>query len=325
MDFSVTKYGERVREWQYLTGADFAQMDRENTVAILSCSPLEVHGPHLPTVTDSLEAEALLLRIVEKLAEVRADLAFVHLPPVYVATDVVPKPGSVAFRSSTVRRVITDIGRTLAKQGFRRIWVTNFHGGPRHFVAIEAACHRINRRYGTQMISIFGALIRRLTGGSTDIKDVIAETTGVSAEALAGDTHGGAVETSMMLHLLEHYVDPSFRQLERQTIEQYVEQKGGRPLSHRGVFNVLRSFREKLDYWKGSTYAGDPALATPEIGERVLERLAEHGSETLTALLDGKLPEDQWHSPLFAFRHLLLARPFGWLLERSVGFSNPIF
>ena len=40
--------------------------------------------------------------------------------------------------------------------------VSNFHGSPRHFVAIEAACEKVNRAIpGTRMVSIFSVLVER--------------------------------------------------------------------------------------------------------------------------------------------------------------------
>ena len=175
MDYSTRSTSARVREWQYLTGRDFAEMDRARTVALVSCSPLEVHGPHLPVITDNWEAEGLALRAIEKLSARFDDLEFVHLPPIYVAADVVPQPGSVMFRPTTILRVLEDLGRSLAKQGFRHIWVSSFHGGPRHFVPIELAAHRTNERYGTKMVSVFSLMIARLTNGGSDLKNVLGQ------------------------------------------------------------------------------------------------------------------------------------------------------
>ena len=48
MDYSTRSTSARVREWQYLTGRDFAEMDRARTVALVSCSPLEPNMPMIP-------------------------------------------------------------------------------------------------------------------------------------------------------------------------------------------------------------------------------------------------------------------------------------
>ena len=46
----------RLLRWESLTKTEFDTLDREKTVVLLTCSPLEVHGPHLPMGADALEA-----------------------------------------------------------------------------------------------------------------------------------------------------------------------------------------------------------------------------------------------------------------------------
>jgi creatinine amidohydrolase/Fe(II)-dependent formamide hydrolase-like protein len=70
-----------VRDWQYLTGHDFQKIDPRKTVVTVTCSPLEVHGPHLPVVADNFEAEALTTRIIELLGERHPEILFLRLPP----------------------------------------------------------------------------------------------------------------------------------------------------------------------------------------------------------------------------------------------------
>jgi len=39
-----------VRYWQYLTGKEFKEIDKSKAVVMVTCSPIEVHGPHLPEI-----------------------------------------------------------------------------------------------------------------------------------------------------------------------------------------------------------------------------------------------------------------------------------
>ncbi|MCP5042484.1 MAG: creatininase family protein, partial [bacterium] len=155
----------RVVRWESLTKGDFDRIDRSRAVVLVTCSPLEVHGPHLPMGADALEGEGLAERMLRFLPEHHRDRVFLKLPFIYAATDTVQQPGSLYFQPSTTVRMLTDLGRTLGRQGFSNILVSNFHGGPRHFLAIEKACTRANRRYGTRMASLFSLLITRLTEG----------------------------------------------------------------------------------------------------------------------------------------------------------------
>lgn len=55
--------------WEALTKKDFDGIDRERAVVLVTCSPLEVHGPHLPMGADALEGEGLTERMLRFLPE----------------------------------------------------------------------------------------------------------------------------------------------------------------------------------------------------------------------------------------------------------------
>lgn len=318
----------RIREWQFLRGPDFETIDRENTVVCVTCSPLEVHGPHLPMITDNWEAEKLTERCIELFHPLHPHVEFLRLPPLYVAADVVPHPGSIMFRSSTITRVLEDLGRSLAKQGFKHIWVNSFHGGPRHFVPIEVACHRTNRKYGTRMISVFSLLIKRLTRGATDLSDVLGHLEGIKREELLGDSHGGAVETAMMLYLLEEHVDPNYKDLDQITVERKRAQHGQTSLvadTKPTLGKLVFGFREKLKYYETETYAGKPSVATPELGKRILDTLAQHGADALGDVWTGKIPLKDCHSPLWPVRWLFTSTWLSWLMEKLVGYRSKVW
>ena len=320
--------GANLVDWAHLTGADFQSLDRDRCVVVVSCSPMEVHGPHLPVVTDTHESEGLTERIAARLAGRYPDKIFLRLPPIYVAADVLPHPGSIRFRSSTIERVISDLGRSLCKQGFRDIWVGNFHGGPRHFVSIETACRRVNRRYGGRMISVFGLLLDRLTSGGTDPTEILGHIEGIEPEDLNGDTHAGLLETSMMLHLLSEHVDPSYRRLPRRTVDIRLEELGKKPEGINGrptLLQLVFGFRHKLKYFEAETYAGKPAIATPELGEAFLDTLSGYAADALCEVLDGRLDPKDCVSPLYKVRWIFTSETFAWLFERVMRHRNPVF
>lgn len=318
----------RVRQWETLTGVDFAEMDRANTIAVVACSPLEVHGPHLPVITDYLEAEGLALRTMERINEVRPDLSFVQLPPLYVAADVVPKPGSVAFRSETVLQVLEDLGRTLAKQGFQHIWVTSFHGGPRHFVPLEAACDRVSKRYNVSMVSLFSMLLGELTGGKGELKEVLQGVTGFGGDTLVEDLHGGAIETSMMLALMGENVSPVFKSLPRNTPTLWLKARGQKaydPGEKPSPLALIRRMIDKFQFFTEETYGGDPASASAEAGEEIMDILSGYARDALLELLEGRKTVEECRSPLWPLRWLFMYRAPGAVFERLMRFQNPIW
>ena len=109
-----------VREWALMTGDEIDAIDRTRAVVVVACSPLEVHGPHLPVITDNYEAQFLAVAAMDRVAEQHPEIVFLRLPPIFVAADVLPHVGSVMFRQSTIIAVLEDLGRSLAKQEIGR-------------------------------------------------------------------------------------------------------------------------------------------------------------------------------------------------------------
>jgi creatinine amidohydrolase len=316
----------RVLDWQTSSQSQLRALDPARTVAWVSCSPIEVHGPHLPTWADLREAEGLTEASIDKLLELDPEIRFVRLPPIGIGTDVLPQPGSLRFSPQTVVRVMEELGDTLARQGFRHIWVSSFHGGPRHVLALEQAAHRVNKRHpGTKMVSVFSLLLTRLTGGSSDLAKRLGGIGGISAEELKGDSHGGLIETAILLHLCgdavgEHRGLPP-RSLEIQQKEQGKPpmQKGERPT----FVEMLKSLPLRQRYYETETYAGAPAKATAALGAKYLDELAGDSAEALLSVWNGTTSPDAARSPLWKLRHVLMNRAFGWAFDKLFASPGP--
>jgi creatinine amidohydrolase len=299
----------RVLRWETLTKKQFDALDRGRAVVLVTGSPMEVHGPHLPLGADCLEGEGLAERMLRFLPERHRDRVFLKLPFVYCAADPVPQPGSLSFRPSTTIAFFEDLGRSLAAQGFRHVLVSNFHGSPRHFLALEVACDRVARERGIAMLCVFSAMLSRLNGGGAELGGVLGHLPGVSPEDFAGDTHGGLVETSQLLALHPDLVDVDYKSLPRRSVELWLEERGeAQPNAQRGKLAslgaMLASFRAGIRFFGEETYSGLPGKASAELGEQILDTLASAGGELVTQLLDGELPESEWHSPLWKLRHV---------------------
>jgi creatinine amidohydrolase/Fe(II)-dependent formamide hydrolase-like protein len=314
--------------WETLSKRRFDQLDRAQTVVIVTCSPLEVHGPHLPLGADALEGEGLVERIIPKLPERHRARTFVKLPFIYTATDTVPQPGSLFFRPSTTIAVLEDLGRSLAAQGFRDILVSNFHGSPRHFLAIETACDRVSRERGVRMVSVFSVMLTRLTDGSSELDNVFGAIPGVKREDLVGDTHGGLVETSQLLALHPEWIERDYARLPRRTVDLWLAEHGvtpeaGKPDHRRGILGMIREIKSGLGFFREETYSGAPGAASPELGEQFLDTLAAHSAPVVAEILDGKLPPERCHSPLwprrFMFVNPWMVRVFNRILGIPTG------
>ena len=316
------------RDWHHMPGVEIDRCDREHTVVMLTSSPIEVHGPHLPTITDICESEGLSERVMRKLKARHPELSFLRLPPVYVAADVLPHVGSIAFRQSTIRRVFEDLGRSLAVQGFKHVWIGGFHGGPRHFVPIELACERVNRRRGTRMLSTFALMMQHLTGGGTDLAELLGGVEGADQASLRGDAHGGCIETSMMLHLLGEHVRPVYRDLHYQTVHTKRAEAGQPSIAFEGrpaLPVLVRALVAKLKYYEQNTWSGDPSLGDAALGERFLDVLAECAAEALSRYWTGEIPLSDTHSPVWKLRWAFTSELVTGLVQWVTRYENRVF
>jgi creatinine amidohydrolase len=301
----------RLLRWETLSKRHFDSLDRAAAVVLVTCSPLEVHGPHLPLGADVLEGEGLVERALRFLPGPHRSRTFLKLPGVYAACDGVPQPGTLAFRASTTIRVLEDLGRSLAAQGFRDVLVSNFHGSPRHFLAIEIACDRVTRACGIRMVPLFSMMIARLNGGGSELGEVLGHLPGVRKQDFVGDTHAGLVETSQLLALHPDWVDPEYKALPRRTVDLWLEERGEpRATVARGKLSalpeMLRSFRAAMHFFREETYSGAPAGASAALGEQVLDTLARHTAEAIVEVWEDRLPPSRWHSPLWRLRQLFV-------------------
>lgn len=316
----------RVRRWALLRGSEMQDIDRERAVVFVSISPLEVHGPHLPLCTDILEARALAMRCMERLSARFEEIEFLELPSLFVATDVVPQPGSLQFRPSTITRVVEDMGRSLAAQGFEHVWISSFHGGPRHWLAIEQGVANVNRRHGAKALSLFSMLLGDLAGGNLDLADALGHIPGSRPDILKRDQHAGMLETSLMKHLLGDYVLPHEHLPPRYTDE---HRSSNEQLAHapwwRRAKMLVDNARSGIRYYEKDTYSGAPGLGTAELGAAFFEEISRRASDSLADVWTQRRGLDECHSPLWPMRWLILNEPIVEAYLKLVGQKTQVF
>lgn len=255
-----------------MTAPEVDALDRATTAFVISVSPVEQHGPHLPLATDIIEADGLARRLIERLARERPGWTFVFHPPLPIGADCFGYPGTIAVRPEVVGGAVEDIAVSLAGAGFRRFIVSSHHGGPEHNLALERAARRVRRRTRGRatVLSLAGRTIvgLYLDGGL----EAFYERIGADAEtrrALAVDCHAGAFETAEMLVLRPDLVRP-FDRLPPVLV----------PLHH------LTNDSARTE-GAGLGYFGAPALASREMGERYIDFIVERALPDVRAFLDG--------------------------------------
>src|SRR5262249_31489125 len=109
------------------------------SVLLLPLGAVEQHGPHLPLLVDWLGAEALASRIAPHLARAGWRPVLVPSLPYGSSPLAAAWSGTVSLSPATPSRLIVEIVRGLARQGFRRFVLTNYQADPGHLGAIARA------------------------------------------------------------------------------------------------------------------------------------------------------------------------------------------
>ena len=261
-------------------------LDRARTVIVLTVSPLETHGPHLPVGVDAIAARHFAQTVGDRLVAARPGWSVVLAPTLHLGSFTFDSVGTVRVRQRVVRDALVDYGDSLARAGFRYILVSNGHGGPSHLTALEEAAARVSRRRRVTMASFTGRLAWQFLRGHYLEKIEAAlgrPLTDDERRAFAEDAHGGWWETSLMLMLRPDLVDESYRTLP--------------PARYSLAAKLVPNYPLKNG---GRGYVGHPALADPAFARATSEVLLAETMELVEGILDGRIKPTDHHSPFFA-------------------------
>jgi len=267
-----------VHRWSALTWQDFAAFDPSRTVVVLPVSAIEQHGPHLP-----LDVDARINRgaLDAALARVNPSTPVLVLPAQTVgkSDEHAAFPGTLSFGTETLLRMWFEIGESVSRTGLRKLVIVNSHGGQGHVARIVAQDLRV--RLG--MLAVVASTY------------AFGEPEGLFPEEEARHgIHGGAVETSLMLHLAPDSVRQAHcADFRPASIDQAAR---SRDLGFHGKAGIAWATQDL----HASGACGDASLASAQAGSAILEHMADRlatvldevASYPLSALRDGPAPAD---------------------------------
>ena len=255
------------RRWQDLTTVELGRLARGRAVAVLPLGATEQHGPHLPLSVDADIAAAVVARA---LARLPATVPALSLPamPVGVSPEHADFPGTLTLTPDTFIRLVIEIGESVAAAGIKRLVIVNGHGGQPG--AIDLAAQELRRRRGMLVVPVntFDLYRAEARFPATEVKHGI---------------HGGAVETSIMLHL-----DPaSVRKGRARDFASATRHLAGRYkyLSPQGK----SGFAWQAQDLNPAGVVGDARRADPGRGRALVEEAASRLSELLAEVSSAKL------------------------------------
>jgi creatinine amidohydrolase len=249
-----------------LTTAQLNSFARDKTIFFITVSPLENHGSHLPLGMDFLQGAAVCKGVAEKFKESKPDWNVIVCPVITMGNGLMPGVGSINIRQSVIRDFMVDYLTSLAKQGFKHAFVSGFHGGPSHLVAVDEAVHYVNRKYKTNIIAPFGYYISNIQGKNINLPSMELHEL---FDQHRGDIHGGMLETSFMLFL-------------RPELVKDYKSQAAIDVKTKGFFNKVRALRKGLK----SGYLGYPAKANEKIGEMFLHDAIDLFYQSLTMCME---------------------------------------
>jgi creatinine amidohydrolase len=275
-----------IRRLEEMSTPSLDALDRARTVMMLIVSPLEQHGPHLPLGVDAFAARHFAEAMAERLVAARPGWTAVLAPTLHLGSFTFDAPGTVTVRQRAVRDTLIDYGDSLARAGFRYIFVANGHAGPGHLTALEEAAATVSRRHGITMASLTGYMAWEFLRGRYLGKIEAAlgrPLTDVERRAFAEDAHGGWWETSLMLMLRPDLVDDGYRDLP--------------PARYAIVERAVPNYPLRGG---GQGYVGHPALADSAFAKAVSEVLLTEAMALVDDLLEGRVTPADRRSPFFS-------------------------
>jgi len=266
----------RDRRLEWLRPAEIIEEMEQRPLVYLPLGPLEWHGPHLPIGTDALDAQAVALRVAERVGGVVLPTFFCGSErerPSQQLRDLgfkgdewmvgmdFPKNTlkSLYFREEFLALLLREMLHLLAEQGYQLIIIVNGHGAENNIAVIE----RISKEYtATRSVRVVPFLAWDAPGEALDVG------------------HAGAIETSRMMALDPEAVDLS-------TL----------PPPEEPLYNVEWGIVDSLSF-RGQptpdfTTRNDPRADTsPERGEETFEISVSHIAEQVAGILS-----DMGYSP----------------------------
>ncbi len=232
-------------------------IDQEIDTVIVVIGSVEQHGPHLPTITDTLIGEILGERIAR---EINALLA----PLISVGCSSHHKhfPGTITLQPSTLMQVIQEYCQSLSQHGFKNIVLLPIHGG--NFPPVNTIAPEIARNLRDKASIIPIANLGKLV----EVWINSAEGFGVASKDIY---HAGAAETAILLAEKEELVR------KERIKEGYHGPIPGKVLLSKGY----KAFSDNGTF-------GNPKKASKELGRKIIEKTVEYYVRTIKEELEAK-------------------------------------
>ena len=255
------------------TWQEIRDMDKSRMVVVQPIASVEDHGYHLRLDTDNIITKAVCKEAVENCKGTA--LLLPHLP-YGVEAHHMDFPGTISIDYQHLIDYITDVTKSLAHHGFRKILIVNGHGSNHNPMEIASRLTNIQTEAECFSCSYWSLTTETVK----EIRD---------SPSPGGIAHAGEFETSLYLHLKEEGVDMS------RTVKEiypgfskyfYVDLvDGSGPAT-------------TLSWWSGYTESGvmgDATVATKEKGRLIYEAAVSNLTGLIKWMSEREKPQRKDH------------------------------
>jgi creatinine amidohydrolase len=215
--------------------------------AVLPFGATEPHNLHMPYGTDNFQVEELARRACARAWAGGAKVALLPTMPYGVNTNYLEVPGALAcsVTPTTLLRILADLVESLERQGLTKLVLLNGHGGNELKPLMRELHHR------TKVFLCLCDWYRMAADLYSGLFDHPGE-------------HADEVETSLGLAFFPHLVHPEL-----------AEDGAARASRFEAIDRGWISITRPWHLVSASTGLGDPAGASAEKGQRLMEALVE--------------------------------------------------
>jgi creatinine amidohydrolase len=242
-----------------LTFQEVGALLHRDSILCLPIGSMEQHGPHLPLNTDTVLADTISRRVIERWGEVH-DLWL--LPPLAIglSCEHAWAAGTLSLSIAGMTALLRDLGREIARSlPAQNLLIVNGHGGNRGI--LEALGRELRADFGLNICTLhIGALISPVP--DVDVPEI----------------HAGKDETSVMLALAPDLV-------RREAMAALEASKDGDAIRDI-ILDPAVSFAWTSEDARlaASGVIGDARAASAEHGQAIVERIVEAAGGVLRRL-----------------------------------------
>jgi len=224
-------------------------LEAGRTGAVVAVGAVEQHGPHLPLLVDAARGDRLALEVARRLGD------SVVAPTIRVGCSEhhMGFPGTISVRRATLEAICLDYCVSLARHGFRRVYLVPSHGG--NFGPLKDMLDDLNRAVAPD------CEVRAYTDLDGFLALWVAAVDEVAGLGHRVGGHADIAESSEMLVIRPDLVQASA------AVEGYTEGTDGELLE--------RIFRDGFRSVTPNGVLGDARGLSVEIGERCLAVVAD--------------------------------------------------